>query len=662
MSSPRKLWTPSPQFLDQSNLTRFAGWLLSEKNLSFKNYHSLWQWSVDHPEDFWECIWQYFNVKSYSSYREALSKNAMPHSRWFEGSTLNYAEHIMRNKTSGRPAILFASERQPVKTISWESLEQDAEALQNFLKQTGINSGDRVAAYIPNIPEATIALIATISLGAVWSSCSPDFGSGSVLDRFRLIAPKVLIVADGYQYNGKPFNKLEVVKEISKNLPTVQKVIIIPYLNNQPDITGIGNAVLWDDVMKTTGDNLAFKPVPFSHPVWILYSSGTTGMPKAITHSHGGMLLEHLKYLSFHNDVHPGENFFWFTTTGWMMWNFVQASLLVGATIVLYDGSPSYPGMEALWRLASEIPIHHFGTSAPYLIACMKAGLKPAHEQNLSSLRSIGSTGAPLPPEGFSYVYENIKSDVWLCSMSGGTDICTAWVGGNPWKPVIEGEIQSRTLGCSMYAFDENGKPFYDKVGEMVVTQPMPCMPIYFWNDKDYGQYLSSYFEMYPGVWRHGDWLKITSEGGVVIYGRSDTTLNRQGVRMGTAEIYRALDKIAEVKDSLIINIELSHGGDYMPLFVVMQEGNELTDEVKNNIRLQLRIECSPRYVPDEIIEAPDIPYTISGKKMESPVKKIFMGKPADQAANKGAMRNPGSLDFFVSFVKNLKESKRINF
>lgn len=310
MSSPRKLWTPSPQFLDQSNLTRFAGWLLSEKNLSFKNYHSLWQWSVDHPEDFWECIWQYFNVKSYSSYREALSKNAMPHSRWFEGSTLNYAEHIMRNKTSGRPAILFASERQPVKTISWESLEQDAEALQNFLKQTGINSGDRVAAYIPNIPEATIALIATISLGAVWSSCSPDFGSGSVLDRFRLIAPKVLIVADGYQYNGKPFNKMEVVKEISKNLPTVQKVIIIPYLNNQPDITGIGNAVLWDDVMKTTGDNLAFKPVPFSHPVWILYSSGTTGMPKAITHSHGGMLLEHLKYLSFHNDVHPGENFF----------------------------------------------------------------------------------------------------------------------------------------------------------------------------------------------------------------------------------------------------------------------------------------------------------------------------------------------------------------
>lgn len=646
MPSPM-LWTPSDKFLQQSNLTHYAAWLRQTKALSFENYSSMWQWSVDHPSAFWESIWQYFNVKSYSPYREIMSDDAMPHTKWFDGATLNYAEHIMRNKTEERPAILFASEREDTKKISWKQLEQDAAALQQFLKAAGVTEGDRVAAFIPNIPQATVALIATISLGAVWSSCSPDFGSGSVLDRFQQIEPKILIVVDGYQYGGKPYGKMQVVKEISDHLPSVEKVIVIPYLSDQPDISGIRNAVLWNDILLNQHAELTFRPVAFSHPIWILYSSGTTGMPKAITHSHGGMLLEHLKYLSLHNDVHPGENFFWFSTTGWMMWNFVQASLLVGATIVLYDGSPSYPDMAILWKLATEIPIHHFGTSAPYIIACMKNGLTPGTSFDLSSLRSIGSTGAPLPPEGFDYVYEKIKKEVWLCSMSGGTDICTAWVGGNPWKPVLEGEIQCRCLGCAMFAFDEEGNAVYDEVGEMVVAKAMPCMPVYFWNDENFERYQSSYFEMYPGVWRHGDWVKITPEGGVIILGRSDTTLNRQGVRIGTAEIYRAVDKIPEVKDSLIVNIELPHGGDYMPLFVVMQEGKELTRDVTDRIKQQLKTGCSPRHVPDKIIVVPDIPYTISGKKMEAPVKRILMGKPADEAANKGAMRNPESLDFF---------------
>jgi len=652
MTSNRQLWSPSVSFKQQSNLTRYAEWLQKEKNIKFEDYHALWQWSVDNPEAFWESIWQYFAIKSYAPYRVVMSGDSMPFTKWFEGSTLNYAEHIMRNKTNERPAILFASERHKVSPVSWQKLEKDAAALQSFLLQHGVVPGDRVAAFIPNIPQATVALLATISIGAVWSSCSPDFGAGSVLDRFRQIAPKILIVVDGYQYNGKPFDKMQVVKEISENLPTVEKVIVVPYLNSQPDTSKIKNAIIWDEVMKSPADQLQFVPVPFSHPIWILYSSGTTGMPKAITHSHGGMLLEHLKYLLLHNDVHTGENFFWFTTTGWMMWNFVQASLLVGASIVLYDGSPAYPNMDSLWRLTAEIPIHHFGTSAPYLIACMKGGLRPGSNFNLSALRSIGSTGSPLPPEGFDYVYENVKEDVWLSSMSGGTDICTAWVGGNPWLPVTEGEIQCRTLGCSMYAFDEGGNRVDDEVGEMVVTKAMPCMPVYFWNDDNFEKYQSSYFEMYPGIWRHGDWVKITQSGSVVISGRSDTTLNRQGIRIGTAEIYRAVDKIPEVKDSLIVNIELPDGGDYMPLFVMMKEGSELTEEVKSSIRQQLKSACSPRHVPDEIIATPDIPYTISGKKMEAPVKRILMGKPVEQAANKGTMRNPESLDFYVHYLK----------
>ncbi len=658
MPSSRVLWKPSKEFIEHSNLTKYAGWLKENYKLSFDDYHSLWQWSVNKPATFWKTIAEYFKVQFHSPFSEVMSSDPMPFTKWFEGSTLNYAEHIFRNRTSDRPAIIYSSEDHGISRMSWEELEHSTACLQTFLKNAGIEKGERVVAYIPNIPEATIALMATISSGAVWSSCSPDFGSGSVLDRFKQIAPKVLIAVDGYAYNGKHYDRMEVVKEISEQLPTVEKVILIPYLNKQTDIKKIRNAVSWNEVMSIKPDPLSFTPVPFSHPIWILYSSGTTGIPKAITHSHGGMLLEHLKYLAFHNDVHPGENFFWFSTTGWMMWNFVQASLLMGATIVLYDGSPTHPGLNILWQLSEDIPIHHFGTSAPFIIACQKRSVEPGKQHDLSALHSIGSTGAPLPPEGFDYVYDEIKKDVWLCSMSGGTDICTALVGGNPWAPVYEGEIQCRALGCSMYAYDEEGKPLINEVGEMVITKAMPCMPVYFWNDPDFKRYRESYFEFYPGVWRHGDWIRITPEGGVVITGRSDTTLNRQGVRIGTAEIYRAVDKIPEVKDSLVVDIELPQGGDFMPLFVAMQEGKELTEDLKKVIRDRIKADCSPRHVPDEIIAAPDLPYTISGKKMEAPVKRILMGKPVEKAANRGAMSNPSSLDFFVSFAKTSEHLK----
>lgn len=644
-------WVPSRAFREGSNLTRYNDWLKERKGLRFEDYDALWKWSAGEPAAFWESIWEYFGVLSHTPYREVMSSDPMPHTRWFEGSTLNYAEHVFRNSTDERPALLCSTETGLLEKWSWKDLEDRTAALRAFLKKSGVVPGDRVAACLPNIPEATVSLLATLSLGAVWSSCSPDFGAEGILDRFRQIGPKVFIAVDGYRYNSRPFNRMETLRQIREQLPSVEKVILIPFLDPKCGTGNLSGAVLWSEVMQMRREPLAFEAVPFSHPVWILYSSGTTGVPKAITHSHGGMLLEHLKYLSLHNDVHPGERFFWYSTTGWMMWNFVQASLLAGATAVLYEGSPAYPGLETLWKLADDAGIHHFGTSAPYLTACMKAGLRVGEKYPLMDLRSIGSTGSPLPPEAFRYVYEHIREDVWLCSMSGGTDVCTAWVGGCPWKPVLDGEIQCRCLGVSMYAFDENGKPLENEIGEMVVTRPLPCMPVFFWNDRGYERYTESYFSTYPGVWRHGDWLKITPEGGVVILGRSDATLNRQGVRIGTAEVYRILDRVEEVKDSIIVNLEQPGGKDYMPLFVVLNEGKKLTPGLENRIRGLLRKECSPRHVPDEIIEAPDIPYTISGKKMEAPLKKILMGKAPAEAVQEGAMKNPGSLRFFAGLA-----------
>jgi acetoacetyl-CoA synthetase len=651
---PKLLWTPNQKSIEETRLNHYLKWLAIHLDLHFKDYPSLWQWSVDDPSAFWASLWQYFEIKSYTPY-EMVLEGEMPHARWFTGSTLNYAEHIFRSKNENHPAIIYQSEQYPMQEMSWQELEERVAKVAQWLRKAGVQKGDRVVAFLPNTPVATIAFLATCSLGAVWSSCSPDFGVDSVVDRFKQIEPKVLFAIDGYSYGGKGFDKIQAVKELCQQLPSLERTVLVPFLDQQAVADDIPNGILWGTLLTERGASLQFEPVPFEHPIWVLYSSGTTGIPKAITHSQGGVLLEHYKYLAFHNDVKPGERFFWFSTTGWMMWNFVQAAMLAGATIVLYDGSPGYPSLDVLWELAEKASVHHFGTSAPYIVACMKKELQPGAAFDLSALRSIGSTGAPLPPEAFDYVYKSIKEDLWLCSMSGGTDVCTAFVGGCPIEPVYEGEIQCRGLGCALYAYDENGQPVQEEVGEMVITKPMPSMPIYFWNDEGNERYQSSYFDMFPGIWRHGDWVRLTDRNSLVILGRSDATLNRQGVRIGTAEIYRAVDKVKAVKDSLIVNLELSGGRHYMPLFVLMNEGAELTDEVKTTIKKTLRKDYSPRHVPDEIIVVEDIPYTISGKKLEAPVKKILMGMPIDKAANPDSMRNPESLGFFVQFAEGIE-------
>jgi acetoacetyl-CoA synthetase len=665
---PKILWQPSPSTISNSRLTAYFQWL-QERNLftppettfdpegialdacdyNHAIYTALYQWSVEYPADFWESLWQYFRIISHSPYSSVLQHPEMPGARWFEGATLNYAEHIFRQGTPARPAIVFKNENQGLQEISWAELEKSTASMAAFLRACGVQKGDRVAAFLPNIPHAIVAVLACMSVGAVWSSSSPDFGAGSVADRFVQIAPKVLLTVDGYRYNGKPFDKQTVVQEIRSLLPSLERVILIPYLNPAATLPG---TTLWEEVMAMPGGALTFEHLPFDHPIWVLYSSGTTGVPKAITHSHGGNLLEHLKYLHFHNDVQAGERFFWFSTTGWMMWNFTLAALLAEATIVLYDGSPGYPDLSGLWALADQARITHFGTSAPFIVSCMKAGLEPGNNHDLSALRSIGSTGSPLPPEAFAYVYDKIGAGIWLSSMAGGTDVCTAWVGGNPWLPVYQGEIQCRCLGCAMESWGDDGRPVPpDEMGEMVVTKPMPSMPVFFWNDPDGSKYRGSYFENFPGIWRHGDWLRITPRDTLVILGRSDATLNRQGVRIGTAEIYRALDKIPEIKDSLIINVERPDGSDWMPLFVLLAPGAVLDEPLKTKIRHTLRSEYSPRHVPDEILLAPDIPYTISGKKMETPVKRVFLHQPLDKAFHKDSMRNPESMAFYIEMA-----------
>lgn len=645
----RLLWTPSPEFKEQSNLMQYIHWLNEHRGHAFSNYDTLWQWSVHDPGAFWQSLWDYFGILHDGTYDAVMSDEPMPRTRWFEGTLLNYSEHVFRKSTDRHPALIYADESSVVKQLPWKELEQQVASLQQTLVQQGVTSGDTVVAYLPCIPEATVAFLATNALGAIWSSCSPDFGTSAVIDRFAQINPKVLFAVDHYQYNGKQFDRTQAVRDLIKALPSLACIIL---LSSENKIEEKKNVILWGDTLQKKTALLSFTRVPFSHPIWVLYSSGTTGLPKSITHSHGGILLEQLKYGAFHNDFKPGERCFWYTTTGWMMWNYIHGSLLAGGTLVLYDGSPAYPDLNVLWQFIGSAGINHFGTSAGFILANMKAQTSPAQQGDLSPLRSIGSTGSTLPPEGFEWVYRHVKKDVWLASMSGGTDVCSAFVGGNPLWPVYAGEIQCRALGCKLEAFDEAGNAVIGEEGELVITQPMPSMPVFFWNDPEFQRYRESYFEMYPAIWRHGDWIRITSRGGVVIYGRSDATLNRGGIRIGTSEIYRAVDQVTEVKDSLVICIEKDGGEFWMPLFVVMHPHRPLTEAIKKDINLAIRNAYSPRHVPDEIIEVPDIPYTISGKKTETPVKKVLMGKDPAKVVNIGSLKNPASLQFFIDLRK----------
>ena len=650
------LWQPSDDFKSNSGLSHYINWLAKEKKLVFRDYDELWNWSTIKYQDFWLTILEYFNVNYEGTFDSVITGSFMWEMKWFEGIRLSYARQIFRMATTDHPAMIFANEQGNYTEISWKELKSKVASFAFHLRSVGVKPGDTVVAFMPNIPEASIAFLAVNSVGAVWSSASPDFGVDSIVSRFAQINPKVFIAVDGYHYNGKAFDKTETIAAILENLPEVEELIIFKYLDKNGNIDNIGNYTDFEDCISNKDADLEFEMVPFNHPIWVLYSSGTTGLPKAITHSVGGCLIEHLKYLTFHNDVKPGERFFWFSTTGWMMWNFVQASFLAGATIVIYDGSPAYPDIDVVWSFAEKAQINHFGTSAPFITACMKAGINPKEKFNLSSLRSLSSTGSPLPPEGFKWVYDNVKEDIWLVSMSGGTDVCTAFVGGNPLLDVLKGEIQCRALGASVYSFDNEGNEVYDEVGEMVITKPMPSMPIYFWNDRNNERYIKSYFSHFPYIWRHGDWIEISSESkGLTILGRSDATLNRQGIRIGTAEIYRAVDMIDEVKDCLIVNLELKNGDHYMPLFVVLKEGFSLTDQIVTSIKMKLRSEYSPRHIPDEIIQVQDIPYTLSGKKMEEPVKKILLGMNIDNILKRDSIRNPQSLSFFIDFAGTVK-------
>ncbi len=651
------LWEPSAEFKDNSNVSRYMRWLEENKGLSFEGYEELWEWSVADLEEFWASIWEYFEVKASKPYSEVLGDRRMPGAEWFSGAELNYAEHVLRNAEarSGEPAIMHQSEIRPFGTVTWRELHEKVAALAAGLRSMGVGRGDRVVAYLPNTPEALVALLATSSLGAIWSSCSPDFGAGSVVDRFSQIEPKVLIAVDGYRYGGKDFDRMEVVSRIQSEIQSLEKTVLIPYLNDQPDTDNLKGAVLWSDLLAENEDaELEFEQVPFDHPLWVLYSSGTTGLPKALVHGHGGILLEHLKKLGLHMDVKEGDPFFWFTTTGWMMWNVVVSSLLVGGTALLYDGSPGYPDMNTMWEFAEKTGMSCFGASASYLTGCMNAGVEPGKGYDLSALRSIGSTGSPLPPEGFAWVYEHVKEDVWLFSTSGGTDLCTAFVGGVPLLPVHTGELQCRSLGASVHAFDPEGMPLVGEVGELAITEPMPSMPIFLWGDEGGERYRESYFDVYPGVWRHGDWIKVTDRGSAVIYGRSDSTINRGGVRMGTAEIYRAVHKVPQVQDSLVVDVPKEGGRSVMPLFVILEEGAILDDDLKKEIGKSIRENCSPRHVPDEIYEIDEIPQTLNGKKLEVPVKKILSGAPPDEAASRDSLSNPESLDRFAELADRI--------
>ena len=653
------LWAPNAQRVADSRLSHYLAWLAEKRQLHFSDYQQLWQWSVDDIEAFWSSIWEYFEILSSSPYQEVLSNRAMPGATWFSGSRLNFAEQLFRfnlsESTANKPAIIAESETRAPITLSWHELRAQVTVVANTLRALGVGPGDRVVSYLPNTPEAAIALYACASLGAIWSSCSPDMGTASVLDRFRQIDPKVLIAVDGYRYGGKDFNRLDVVTTLRSELNTLQHTVLLPYLDSAASLPG---ALSWNDLLKhpaAQSEAIRFEQLPFEHPLWILYSSGTTGMPKPIVHSHGGCLIETLKGHGLQLDLGEKDRFLWYSTTGWIMWNSQVTGLLVGATICIYDGNPGYPNLNRMWEFAADHQLSFLGMGAAFFSNCMKAEIHPSAIADLSALKTIGSTGSPLAAEAFTWIYREAKADVLLASISGGTDIAAAFVGASPTLPLYAGEMQCRSLGVAVYAFDDAGQAHNDQVGELVVTEPMPSMPIYFWNDLGNKRYLESYFEHYPGVWRHGDWIRITPRGGAVIYGRSDTTINRYGIRMGTAEIYRVVEDFPEVLDSLVVDLEYLGRESWMPLFIVLREGVHLDAGLEQRLRDNIRTQLSARHVPNELIQVSEIPRTLTGKKMELPVKKLLLGTALSKVANPDAMVNPQALQWFAEFAERRK-------
>jgi acetoacetyl-CoA synthetase len=654
-SAGEMLWQPPAEMVERARLTEFSRWLERERGLRFDGYAELWQWSVDDLEGFWSAIWEFFGVQADGDPTPVLAARQMPGARWFPGVALNYAEHVFAGKDDEAIAILHASELRDLGELRWGELRQQVAAVAAGLRGLGVERGDRVVAYMPNVPEAIVAFLAAASIGAVWSSCSPDFGPASVIDRFAQIEPKVLFAVDGYRYGGKDFDRRETLAALQAAMPSLERTVVLPYLDPDPDLSGLRDAVAWTGLAAAGhGAELRFERVPFDHPLWVLYSSGTTGLPKAIVQGQGGILLEHLKKLHLHVDAHPGDRLFWFTTTGWMMWNFIVSGLLTEAAIVLYDGNPGHPDMGTLWDLAERTRMTTFGTSAAFIAACMKAGVEPGADRDLGALKAVGSTGSPLSPEGFDWIYEHLGAATWLFSTSGGTDLCTAFVGGVPTLPVYRGELQARALGAAVEAWNEAGEAVVGEVGELVVTEPMPSMPVRFWGDADGSRYRESYFEMFPGVWRHGDWIEITERGTAVIYGRSDSTVNRGGIRMGTSEIYRAVLEIDAIVDALVVDVPRPGTDGWMPLFVVLREGAELDDDLTREIARRVRERCSPRHVPDEVFAIAEVPRTLSGKALEVPVKRILMGTPPEQAASRDSLANPAALDYFVAMAGRL--------
>jgi acetoacetyl-CoA synthetase len=653
------LWTPGPDRIRRANVTALADWLARERGRHFADYRALWRWSVEDLEGFWQALWDYFAIESSAPHTRALGRRGMPGAEWFPGARLNYAQHVLRRERAGGDVLLHLSETRPLTALPWRTLGEQVRTLATELRALGVQPGDRLVAWMPNIPETMVAMLATTAVGAIWACCSPDFGERGTLDRLAQLEPKVLFSVDGYRYGGKAFDRRSQLRDIAASLTSLEQLIFLPYLSPEDTTLPLPSARHWQTLFERPAvppADFEYAQVPFDHPLWTLFSSGTTGLPKAIVHGHGGILLENLKNATFHFDLHADDRVFFYTTSGWMLWNFITSTPLTGALPVLYDGHPAYPAPDALWRMADEAGVASFGASPTYVEQLKRSGIVPRERYRLEKLRTINLAGSPATPESMEWFYRNVKADLWVANGSGGTDCCTGFVGGVPTLPVRAGEIQAPQLAVSAKAFNARGESVVDEVGELVLTEPMPSMPVRFWNDPDNRRYLETYFQEYPGIWRHGDFFRIDAQGRCFVLGRSDATLNRYGIRIGTAEVYRSLGLLPEVQDALIVNLDLPGGGFFMPLFVKLAEGVTLDTSLEARIRDTLRREYTPRHVPDRIYQVPGIPYTLTGKKMEVPVRRILMGTPADKAANRSGVADPSTLDFFVAYVRRQQD------